>query len=347
MSNGALETVVKVKAEPENALAIPDEPMGLTSRGGFELMQRVAKCLGASTLVPKDFQGPNNLPNVVIALEMANRIGVTPLAVIQNLYIVHGKPGWSSTFIIASVNSCGRYCPLRFDMQGQPDSDARTCVAWTTEVAFPLPRGAQTLALARESGLPVLEGPPVSILMAKKEGWYTKNGSKWQTMPELMLRYRAATFFGRLFAPDLLMGIRPTDELEDITGMAVGDVIPARLPRRVEAVDAAPPPPVAEVAEAPAEPAPADADLPPDPAAQSPAQSPAARPDEEGSVDRVAELRQLIEDAGDSMTLSPIHAQMEAAREWIGEAAYAELETLYGAQMKRFLQFSGKGRGRK
>jgi len=34
-------------------------------------------------------------------------------------------------------------------------------------------------------------------------------------MPELMLRYRAATFFGRLYAPDVLMGMRTAEELVD------------------------------------------------------------------------------------------------------------------------------------
>lgn len=229
MSNGTITT------EP-TALAVPECEMGLTSRGGFELIQRVATCLCASTLVPKEYQGKHNLPNVVIALEMAYRIGITPLAVMQNLYIVHGKPSWSSAFIIASINSCRRFNPLRFDMQGSPGKDDRTCIAWTTEVAFPLPRGTQTLALARDAGLPILEASPVSIDMAKKEGWWGKNGSKWPTMPEQMLRYRAATFWGRLYAPDLLMGIRPQDELDDIAAAAVGN-IPSRIAARSDPVD--------------------------------------------------------------------------------------------------------------
>ena len=52
--------------------------------------------------------------------------------------------------------------------------------------------------------------------MADAEGWTKKNGSKWKTMPELMLSYRAATFFGRMYCPDLLMGMQTADEVEDI-----------------------------------------------------------------------------------------------------------------------------------
>jgi len=169
----------------------------------FALAQRMAQCLAASSLVPQEYH--NNLPNCVIALEMAQRIGASALAVMQSLYIVHGKPGWSAQFIIASLNSCGRYSPLRFKLGGEGDS--RTCVAQAIELA---------------SG-EVLEGTPVSIEMAKAEGWFQKKGSKWQTMPEQMLRYRAASFFGKLYAPEILMGMSTSDELHDIIEGEIDD----------------------------------------------------------------------------------------------------------------------------
>lgn len=164
----------------------------------FEVAQRMATAISKSTLVPKEFQG--NLPNCLIALELANRIGASPLSVFQNLYIVHGKPSWSSQFIIAAVNASGRYSPIRFDISGE--GDKKTCIAWAIE------KGSNER----------LESPPVSIDMAKKEGWMSKAGSKWQTMPDLMLRYRAATFFGRLYAPEILMGMATVEELVEREG---------------------------------------------------------------------------------------------------------------------------------
>ena len=169
---------------------------GFGTADSFELLQRQAKLLSSSELVPKEFQG--KLANCVIALEMANRIGASPMAVLQNLFIVHGKPSWSSQFIIAALNSTGAFSPLRFAITGE--GEKRTCVAWAVE---------------KETG-ERLESPPVSIEMAKKEGWLGKSGSKWQTMPELMLRYRAATLFGRLYAPQILMGMRTMEETQDI-----------------------------------------------------------------------------------------------------------------------------------
>ena len=180
----------------EFELATTSGSLMLAGGPAFAHIQRVAKMFASSQLVPEAFQ--NNVPNCVIALEMAHRMGANPMAVAQNLYIVHGRPGWSSQFIIACVNQCGKFSPLRFELSGTGDD--RQCVAW---------------AIEKETG-DRLEGPPVSIKMAKDEGWHGKSGSKWKTMPELMLRYRAATFFGRLYAPDLLMGMQTAEEVVDL-----------------------------------------------------------------------------------------------------------------------------------
>jgi len=169
-----------------------------SSENAFEAAQRMAKALCSSNLVPESFRGPNNIGSVLIALEISQRLGASPLMIMQNLNVIHGRPSWSSQFIIAALNSCGRFSPLRYEMTGEGDN--RTCIAWVVDLA------------AGER----LDGPPVSIAIAKKEGWFQKSGSKWQTMPELMLRYRAAAFFGRLYAPDILMGMQSDDEVLDV-----------------------------------------------------------------------------------------------------------------------------------
>jgi hypothetical protein len=165
----------------------------------FEDSQRIAGALAQSTLVPKDYQ--NNVANCMIAMEMAQRVNANPMAVMQNLYIIHGKPSWSSQFIIAMINGCGKFSPLRFEIYGKPsDLDNMGCRAYSTDLA------------SDEK----LEGPWVTMKMAKAEGWISKSGSKWKTMPDLMMRYRAAAFFGRLYAPELLMGMSSDDEQQDI-----------------------------------------------------------------------------------------------------------------------------------
>lgn len=196
----ALQTVPK-NSEAELLNRPPDE--GAFSVGGFEHAQRVAKMLASSSLIPKDYQG--NIQNTMIALEMANRIGASPIMVMQNLYVVLGKPSWSGPFIIASLNSCGRFSPLRFVKDGEGDEYGYT-------------------ATAKDSTGGILEGPKVTWKMVKDEGWYGKPGSKWKTMPELMFRYRAAAFFGRLYAPDILMGMQSAEEVYDVHNPAAEGV---------------------------------------------------------------------------------------------------------------------------
>ena len=216
--------------------SLPAVSPGFGSLQSFELMQRAAKLLASSTLVPAAYrsiiekkgveqENPSALSNCVVALNMAQRMGADPLMVMQNLYIVEGRPSWSSQWIIAAINGCGRFSPLRFELKrlgektveytvtewgeqrGQRVTTKKTatidnmeCVAWAVE---------------RETGERVTS-PAVSIEMAVKEGWYGKNGSKWQTMPEVMLRYRTASFFGKLYAPELLMGLQTVEEMQDI-----------------------------------------------------------------------------------------------------------------------------------
>jgi len=164
----------------------------------FELVQRKSKAYAASNLTPKDFQG--NVSNCIIAIEMSIRMNMDPMMVMQNMYIVHGKPSWSSMFIIACINSCGRFTPLIFKYSGEGDD--YQCIAVSTD---------------KKSGQK-LESVPVNIGMAKSEGWFSKNGSKWKTMPNIMLQYRAASFFGRAYAPEVLLGLKSNDEIIDIEG---------------------------------------------------------------------------------------------------------------------------------
>jgi hypothetical protein len=168
-----------------------------TDASQFELMQRQAKMFSVSTMVPKEFQG--NISNCFIAIDMANRTGASVMMVMQNLYIVHGRPGWSSQFLIATINASGRFSSMRFRFVGEKGKATYGCVAVATELA---------------TG-EILEGSTITVAMAEKEGWSTKNGSKWLTMPEQMLRYRAASFFVRVFCPELSMGLHSADEIED------------------------------------------------------------------------------------------------------------------------------------
>lgn len=217
-----------------------DAPMSLMTGAGFDQLQRVAKALCSSTLVPAQYRAftevkdrgrvtghtpnPAGLPNCVVALNMAQRMGADPLMVMQNLYVIEGRPSWSSQFIIAAINSCGRFSPLRFEISepGKAEEVSYQATVWKSGNRIEETRKVKVRhqtcrawVIEKETG-DRLDGPTVSIQMAIDESWLTKNGSKWLTMPEVMLRYRAASFFGRLYAPELLMGLQTQEEVEDI-----------------------------------------------------------------------------------------------------------------------------------
>lgn len=164
---------------------------------GFELGQRMCKALASSSLVPQHFQ--NNTGNCLIALNMANRLKADPLMVMQSLFIVHGKPAFEAKFLIACFNTSGKYTSIQYEFVGEAGKDSYGCYAYALE----------------KKTAKVLKGATVTIKMAKDEGWYNKSGSKWKTMPELMLQYRAATFFIRTTAPEISLGFQTAEEIED------------------------------------------------------------------------------------------------------------------------------------
>ena len=191
----------------EVAINKPSLP-GFQSAEGFELLQRQAKMFCGSSLVPQQFQGEQNFRNAIIALEMAQRMNASPLMVMQNLYIVYGNPGWSSKFLIATFNQCGRFEAIKYKETGKKGTDSQGIIAYTRE------KGSDE----------IIQGPEVTILIAKQEGWYDKKGSKWKTMPDQMLRYRAAAWLIRTTAPEISMGLQTTDEIIDVEGN-VSDVM--------------------------------------------------------------------------------------------------------------------------
>lgn len=164
----------------------------------FEKLFEMATMLSKSTILPVQYQ--NRAENCYIALDMASRMGVSPMIVMQNLYIVNGKPSWSGTAIASMLKSSSQFTDLELHYVGTEGKDD-----W----------GAYVTATNVKNGKQ-LKGGTVTIAIAKKEGWYQKSGSKWQTMPELMLAYRAYAWFGRVFAPELLMGLQSSDEVIDV-----------------------------------------------------------------------------------------------------------------------------------
>jgi hypothetical protein len=167
----------------------------------FEFAQRIAKSLSDAKMVPDVYRG--SIGDCLIAIDLAERLGASPFMVMQNTYMIKGKPGLEAKLVIALVNNCGRFSPIEYEEDGdltKPKNDEHGCIAYATDL---------------KSGK-VLKGIKVTWGMVKSEGWDRKDRSKWKTgMAPQMFRYRSAAFFARTHCPDVLLGMETKDEIVD------------------------------------------------------------------------------------------------------------------------------------
>ncbi|MCM1329973.1 MAG: recombinase RecT [Ruminococcus sp.] len=162
----------------------------------FNQLLRSAQMLSQVSIIPQNYQGKPQ--DCFVALEMAERMGMSPIFVMQNMYVVKGKPSWSGQGCTAMIQNCGRFKDVRHVYTGEKGTDSRGCYVTAVRISD----GEQ------------VDGVEVTLGMAKAEGW-TSN-SKWRNMPELMLAYRAAAFFARVHCPEALMGMQTREEVEDV-----------------------------------------------------------------------------------------------------------------------------------
>lgn len=169
-----------------------------TSFDSFGKYMEMATVLSKSQLIPVKYQ--NKPDDCLIAIDISLRNGFSPLMVLQNLDVVQGKPSWSGSATIALINNSPKFnSDLDWEWDNNHNGKGLSCRAFAT----------------RKSDGKVLYGSWVTWETVVKEGWLSKNGSKWQTMPEQMFRYRTASFFARAHCPEVLMGLHTTEEEED------------------------------------------------------------------------------------------------------------------------------------
>lgn len=162
----------------------------------FDQMFKAAQMLSQTSIIPQTYQGKPQ--DCFVAVEMATRMGVSPMVVMQNMFVVKGKPSWAGQACIMLINSCGKFRDVKHVYTGTRGTDNRGCYVTATRISD----GEQ------------VDGAEVTMQMAKAEGW-TSN-SKWMNMPELMLAYRAAAFFARVNCPEALMGVQTSEEVFDV-----------------------------------------------------------------------------------------------------------------------------------
>lgn len=192
--NETVENTQLAEVVEDKSKLLPNNPF--ESKQALNDYYTMAQVLAKSTMVPQSYQG--NVSNCVIALEQAARMNCSPLMVMQQLYVVKGKPSWSGQACSMIVNGCGLFEKVKLNYVGEKEKDSY---------------GAYVSAIRKEDGEEVI-GATVDMAMAKAEGW-TSN-PKWKSMKEQMLGYRAYAFFARLHCPNALSGFHVEGEVDDI-----------------------------------------------------------------------------------------------------------------------------------
>ncbi len=158
----------------------------------YNLGQQLSK----SGLIPDTYKGKPE--NCVIAVGMAMKMNLDPFTVMQNLNIVRGKASWSGSFCKTLIERSGKYKNVRHVYIGEKGKPSYGCYLQATEI----------------STEEIIKGPEVTIQMATDEGW-TSN-KKWINLQDLMLAYRAASFFARVYVPEALNGVYTAEENSEI-----------------------------------------------------------------------------------------------------------------------------------
>ena len=185
----------------EKTLAVVEQTTELATnsvwenKDQFNQLLRAAQMLSQTSIIPQSYQGKPQ--DCFVAIEMANRMGVSPMVVMQNMYVVKGKPSWAGQACTMLINSCGKFKDVKHIYTGEKGKPNRGCYVTATRISD----GSQ------------VDGVEVTMQMAQSEGW-TSN-SKWRNMPELMLAYRASAFFARVYCPEAMMGVQTAEEVYD------------------------------------------------------------------------------------------------------------------------------------
>lgn len=192
-----------------------------TQGSSIEAMDKLLKyseILAESTIIPAHYKG--NKGDIFVAVQTAYRMNLDPMMVMQGTYVIQGKLGMTSAFAISLANSSGLFVGgIRYRVQ-KLGEDIEGSVEFYNN-------GTKDKKKVQFSNIQVTaytnlksNGEEISYTIGMKEaiteGWTIKAGNKYQSLPELMLRYRAATLLIRTHAPEVINGMHMVEEIEDV-----------------------------------------------------------------------------------------------------------------------------------
>lgn len=194
-----------VRAEPtrEVAHADTDSWIGVASD-----VIKLAQYIAPTEFVPKSLR--DNPPAAAAAILYGREVGLPPMTALTQTHVIEGRPSMAAEAMRALVlsagheiqvlESTGAVCRMRARRRGEEQ--------WTPEVVW-------TIDMARAAGL------------------LGKNN--WKQHPRRMLQARASSELCELYFPDVVLGFKSVEELEDEGGeeQYAGAEAPAEQPTKV------------------------------------------------------------------------------------------------------------------
>lgn len=173
---------------------------------------KTAQYMATMNMLPDSYKGSTS--NCLFAIGIAKNLNLDPVYVMQNSQMIKGHFTWSGKAFKSMIDNNPNYSQVQYIEVGDP-SGAKDA----NGVDIPIHNdnwGIYIQAFDKKLNKFVYT-EPITMKMAKAEGWYGKLGSKWQTMPRLMMMYRAASFFVNTNCPSLALGFQTTEEVFDIS----------------------------------------------------------------------------------------------------------------------------------
>jgi len=163
---------------------------------------RFATAVAKSGLAPKGIEHPEA---IFVALEMGLEVGLPPMAALQNIAVINGRPSIWGDAQLAVVRGTG---------------DLEEFAEWYEAKGTKLPRNPATFSddtsavcRVKRRGFEAVE-VGFSVAEAKTANLWGKSGP-WSQYPARMLRFRARSFALRDTFGDALKGLRAAEEVQD------------------------------------------------------------------------------------------------------------------------------------
>lgn len=207
-------------AKPEASEPRPQVAAGMRAEAliprNLDELQRVARLMFASGLMPTSIK---TAEAVAVAVMAGLEVGLSPMAAVQNIAVINGRPSIWGDAMLALVQSSG----LLEDYQEQPIKLANGEVvgyrAWAK-------RKGQTEAIENT----------FTMDDAKRAKLAGKTGP-WSEYPQRMMKLRARAFTLRDGFADVLKGLRSREEEQDIIDVTATErPAPRPLPPMPQAV---------------------------------------------------------------------------------------------------------------